>query len=224
MLHMFGRKVVYVMGSRANEIFFNAREEDFSAQNAYASLTVPVFGEGVVYDVPNSVLVEQKKMIKGGLTTEVFNSYVPLMVEEVEHYFKRWGNEGEADLLQTISEVTIMTASRCLMGEEIRSVLDEKGTCTKFLAAPADAVLAQWPTCTRTLTAASRPSTFCSPACRFPPTAAATLRTPRCATFSSASSASASLTATRYAILCIFMQFMPFKCVLTTFFCLLGAH
>lgn len=125
---MLGRKVVYLTGAKANEFFFNAREEDFSAQHAYASLTVPVFGEGVVYDVPNPVLVEQKKMIKGGLTTEIFQSYVPLMEEEVQQYFKRWGNEGEVDLLQAISEVTIMTASRCLLGDEIRSVLDEQGT------------------------------------------------------------------------------------------------
>ena len=32
-----------------------------SAEEAYAAITVPVFGKDVVYDVPYPVLVEQKK-------------------------------------------------------------------------------------------------------------------------------------------------------------------
>ena len=46
--------------------------------------------------------------------------------EETREYFTRWdGETGQAELAQAMAELTIMTASRCLMGKEIRSKLDE---------------------------------------------------------------------------------------------------
>jgi sterol 14-demethylase len=61
---MFGRKMTYLMGNDGNYFFFNAKGSEVSAEEAYASLTTPVFGEGVVYDVPNAVLMEQKKWVQ----------------------------------------------------------------------------------------------------------------------------------------------------------------
>ena len=58
---LLGRRLTYFVGSEANNTFVNAKGSDVSAEDAYASLTVPVFGEGVLYDCPNSVMVEQKK-------------------------------------------------------------------------------------------------------------------------------------------------------------------
>ena len=58
---LFGRKMTYLMTPEAADSFFNAKHEDVSAEKAYAPITVPVFGKDVVYDVPYSVLVEQKK-------------------------------------------------------------------------------------------------------------------------------------------------------------------
>lgn len=45
-----------------------------------------VFGTEVVYDVPNAILMEQKKFVKFGLTTENFRRYVGLITGEVENY------------------------------------------------------------------------------------------------------------------------------------------
>lgn len=45
-----------------------------------------VFGTEVVYDVPNHVLMEQKKFVKFGLTTENFRRYVGLIRDEVREY------------------------------------------------------------------------------------------------------------------------------------------
>lgn len=41
----------------------------------------------MAYDVPNHVLVQQKKFIKYGLSTENFKRYVPLIVNEVHRHF-----------------------------------------------------------------------------------------------------------------------------------------
>ena len=45
-----------------------------------------VFGTEVVYDVPNAKLMEQKKMVKFGLTTENFRRYVGLIRDELLAY------------------------------------------------------------------------------------------------------------------------------------------
>ncbi|PUU75308.1 cytochrome P450 [Tuber borchii] len=125
---MLGRKMTATLGPKGNDFVFNGRLSEVSAEDAYAHLTVPVFGEGVVYDVPNHVLMEQKKFMKFGLTVENFRSYVPLIVEQVEDYIKRSkffkGANGSVPLSDIIPELTIFTAARTLQGKEIRDALD----------------------------------------------------------------------------------------------------
>jgi sterol 14-demethylase len=53
--------MVTCLGPDGSNFVFNSRLADSSAEDAYKSLTVPVFGKNVVYDVPNSVLMEQKR-------------------------------------------------------------------------------------------------------------------------------------------------------------------
>src|SRR5690606_10784980 len=65
------------------------------------------------------------RFVKWGLSTEAFRSYVPMIQEETTNYFKRWGQSGKSDLSDAMAELIIMTASRCLLGPEIRSRLDE---------------------------------------------------------------------------------------------------
>jgi sterol 14alpha-demethylase len=49
-----------------------------------------------------------------------------MIEDETVEYFKRWDRfQGEEELFHAIAELTIMTASRCLMGAEIRAQLDE---------------------------------------------------------------------------------------------------
>ncbi|EDV26239.1 uncharacterized protein TRIADDRAFT_22681, partial [Trichoplax adhaerens] len=123
---MVGSTFTYLVGSEASSLFFNSKNEDLNAEDVYSQLTTPVFGKGVAYDVPHKVFLEQKKMFKTGLTIARFQNYVPMIEEETREYFKRWGNEGEKDLFVALSELIIMTASRCLHGKEIRSLLDER--------------------------------------------------------------------------------------------------
>lgn len=59
---MLGRKMTACLGPKGNDFVFNGKLSDVSAEDAYSHLTTPVFGEGVVYDVPNHILMEQKKV------------------------------------------------------------------------------------------------------------------------------------------------------------------
>ncbi|KAF8544774.1 cytochrome P450 [Trichophaea hybrida] len=130
-----GSAVTYGMDPYA---FFSANQKKYGdvftfvlfgkRMTVYTHLTTPVFGEGVVYDCPNHRLMEQKKFMKFGLTTETFKSYTPLIVEQVEDYIKKSkyfkGAQGQGPLGEIIPEVTIFTASRSLQGKEVRDALD----------------------------------------------------------------------------------------------------
>ncbi|KAJ2610796.1 Lanosterol 14-alpha-demethylase [Coemansia sp. RSA 1365] len=124
---MFGRRMTVCVDIDGNDFFFNAKHSSVTAEDAYNTLTKPVFGEGVVYDVPNAVLMEQKRMIKAGLSIENFRSYLPIIVQEVNEYVDRhWTQpEGTVELLQCISELIILTASHSLLGPEIRKQMHE---------------------------------------------------------------------------------------------------
>ena len=58
---MIGRKMTFALGPEGNHFVFNVKLAHATAEGAYDKLTVPVFGEGVVYDVENSLFMEQKK-------------------------------------------------------------------------------------------------------------------------------------------------------------------
>uniref|UniRef100_A0A8C7VAN3 Lanosterol 14-alpha demethylase n=1 Tax=Oncorhynchus mykiss TaxID=8022 RepID=A0A8C7VAN3_ONCMY len=123
---MVGKTFTYLLGSEAATLMFNSKNEDLNAEDVYSRLTTPVFGKGVAYDVPNHIFLEQKKMFKTGLNIAHFKQHVEIIEEETKEYFSRWGDSGEQNLFEALSELIILTASACLHGKEIRSMLDEK--------------------------------------------------------------------------------------------------
>ncbi|KAI4885662.1 hypothetical protein NFI96_022435, partial [Prochilodus magdalenae] len=123
---MMGKTFTYLLGGDAAALLFNSKNENLNAEDVYSRLTTPVFGKGVAYDVPNPVFLEQKKMLKTGLNIAHFKQHVEIIEEETKEYFKRWGDSGERDLFVALSELIILTASRCLHGREIRNMLNEK--------------------------------------------------------------------------------------------------
>lgn len=97
-------------------------------------LTTPVFGKGVVYDVPNEVFMEQKRFVKVGLSTDNLKAYVGMIEDEIDEFvahdpnFKVYQtndiNEwGSFDVITVMQEITILTASRTLQGKEVREGL-----------------------------------------------------------------------------------------------------
>ena len=83
---LFGRNMTVALGPKGSNLVFNGRLSQVSAEDAYTSLTTPVFGKGVVYDVPNAVLMEQKRFVKSGLSVENFRVYVTQITDEVKDF------------------------------------------------------------------------------------------------------------------------------------------
>lgn len=133
---LLGRNVTVALGPKGSNLVFNGKLSQVSAEEAYTHLTTPVFGKEVVYDVPNAVLMEQKKLVKVGLSTENFRVFVPQITDEVEIFVKKDPDfvafqkgqaraVGTVDIFKTMSEITILTASRTLQGKEVRDNLDK---------------------------------------------------------------------------------------------------
>ncbi|CEO60839.1 Putative Cytochrome P450 [Penicillium brasilianum] len=124
---LLGKKTTVYLGTDGNEFILNGKLKDVNAEEVYGKLTTPVFGSDVVYDCPNSKLIEQKKFIKFGLSQEALESYVPLIEEEVNQYIKTSGQfkgrSGTIDLGAIMAEITIFTAGRTLQGDEVRAKL-----------------------------------------------------------------------------------------------------
>jgi hypothetical protein len=59
---LLGKKTTVYLGPQGNEFILNGKLHHVNAEEIYSPLTTPVFGPGVVYDCPNSKLMEQKKV------------------------------------------------------------------------------------------------------------------------------------------------------------------
>ncbi|KAG9243464.1 CYP51, eburicol 14 alpha-demethylase [Calycina marina] len=127
---LLGKKTTVYLGIKGNDFILNGKHKDVNAEEIYTVLTTPVFGSDVVYDCPNAKLMEQKKFMKIGLSSEAFRSYVPIIQGEVENFIKRSptfkGPKGTADIVAAMSEITIYTASHSLQGKEVRDRFDEQ--------------------------------------------------------------------------------------------------
>ncbi|TGO33637.1 hypothetical protein BHYA_0235g00140 [Botrytis hyacinthi] len=125
---LLGKKTTVYLGRKGSDFILNGKLKDVNAEEIYTVLTTPVFGKDVVYDCPNAKLMEQKKFMKIGLSTEAFRSYVPIIQMEVENFMKRSsafkGPKGTADIGPAMAEITIYTASHTLQGKEVRDRFD----------------------------------------------------------------------------------------------------
>ncbi|PNS17809.1 hypothetical protein CAC42_3204 [Sphaceloma murrayae] len=124
---LLGKKTTVCLGTKGNDFILNGKLKDVNAEEIYGPLTTPVFGTDVVYDCPNSKLMEQKKFVKFGLTSESLRSYVPLIANETKAFASSKvfaGNGGKINLPPAMAELTIYTASRSLQGKEVRERFD----------------------------------------------------------------------------------------------------
>jgi len=107
---------------------------DSNHTDSISTPATPVFGRNIIYDCPNSKLMEQKKFVKFGLTQRALEQHVPLIEHEVLSYISSSnssinrhspfdGLRGELDITHTMAEITIFTAGRALQGAEVRSKL-----------------------------------------------------------------------------------------------------
>ncbi|XP_072046589.1 lanosterol 14-alpha demethylase-like [Amphiura filiformis] len=102
---MVGQTFTYLIGPDASALLLNSK---------------------MTNSMQKKFVLEQKKILKTGVTSRQFRKHVPLITKEAQEYFKRWGDKGETDLCVAVSQLLVLTTSSCLHGKEIRSMLNER--------------------------------------------------------------------------------------------------
>ena len=122
---MLGQRIVLLTGDEASEAFYRASDEQLDQSAAYRMMT-PVFGEGVIFDAPIERKNEQLRMLMPTLRAEAMRNHSSKVVQEVEDLIADWGDSGEIELVAFMKQLTINTASHCLLGREFRYELNEE--------------------------------------------------------------------------------------------------
>lgn len=113
------KKMTFLFGPSVSPHFFNANDDKMSQTEVY-DFNVPTFGKGVVYDVDVKIRAEQFRIVGEALRSAKLKEYVPQFVEESKAYFDKWGDSGVVNLPDVFGELIILTASRTLLGREVR--------------------------------------------------------------------------------------------------------
>jgi len=116
------KRMTFLIGPEAQEAFCKATDEVLGQDEVYQFMK-PVFGPGVVYDAPKKKRQVQFQSMANGLRTSRLKCYVAKIEKETRDFLEDWGDEGEIDLFHALSELTILTASRCLHGDDVRENL-----------------------------------------------------------------------------------------------------
>jgi sterol 14-demethylase len=118
---MLDREVVLFSGPEAQEVFFRQPDEVFDPQPTSNELMRPIFGEGVVYDLPPE---KRRDMFRTpALRDKNLRSSAEIIAEETERMCATLADEGTIDLLDFAAELTIYTSSACLIGRPFRESL-----------------------------------------------------------------------------------------------------
>lgn len=118
---IFHKRITFLIGPEAQSLFFKSGDDVLSQDECYHFMTA-VFGEGVVYDAPRKKRQMQFQTMANGLRTSRMKTYIAKIQEETLQYLKENLNSesGTIDLYKSMSELTILTASRCLHGDDVR--------------------------------------------------------------------------------------------------------
>jgi sterol 14-demethylase len=122
---LLGQKIVLLTGDAASELFYRSSDEQLDQSAAYKLMT-PIFGEGLVFDAPIERKNQQLKMLMPSLRMEAMRDHSHKIVQEVEDIIANWGDSGEVELVEFMKQLTINTASHCLLGREFRYELNDE--------------------------------------------------------------------------------------------------
>lgn len=124
-LPVLHKRITFLIGPHASPFFFKAPDTALSQKEVY-EFNVPTFGKGVVFDVDHVTRAEQFRFFAEALKGNRMRSYVQMMVKEAEEFFGAWGDEGVVDLRDELSRLVVLTASRCLLGKEVRETFQDE--------------------------------------------------------------------------------------------------
>lgn len=118
-ISLFGPKVTVLIGPEVLTHFFQGPELEISRGKSF-EFSAAMFGQGVLYGTDAATRNEQIRFFVDALKPSKLRTHVDPMLQEVEAFFSRWGDEGVVDLKSEFEKILMFIASRCLLGKEVR--------------------------------------------------------------------------------------------------------
>ena len=122
---IFNQRMILLTGDEASKLFYRSSDEQLDQSAAYKLMT-PIFGEGIVFDAPIDRKNQQLRMLMPALRGEAMRNHADKILTEIEDLSQQWGDQGEVDLVAAMKQLTINTASHCLLGKEFRYELTDE--------------------------------------------------------------------------------------------------
>jgi len=119
--------ITFLIGPDGNKFFYNTSDKVLTAREVY-HFTVPVFGRNIVYDAPLPLMQRQLSFLRHALNGKNMQTYVDKVLMECDLYFRTYPKSQTVNLHKEFSALIINTASRCLMGDEVRETLHSSVT------------------------------------------------------------------------------------------------
>lgn len=123
--NLMGQSLVLMSGPEAQEAWCRAPDEVFGQSAAYVG-TIPIFGKGVLFDTPLDILKQQLKIQVDALRYQNMKAYAKVIADEVRDFTSAWGDAGEIDMVEAFLELTLYTATSCLLGVDFRKNMTEE--------------------------------------------------------------------------------------------------
>lgn len=117
--------MTFFVGPEAQAAIFSAQDSQLDQRPVY-KFTIPVFGPGIAYDATPKDMARQLRFLKHGLDRQAMLNHSTKIIDEVEDFFKDWPEDGVVDLHAVFSDLVIKTASRALIGKEVRQNLQSE--------------------------------------------------------------------------------------------------
>ncbi|KXG28750.1 hypothetical protein SORBI_3005G161500 [Sorghum bicolor] len=118
-ISFFGMKITFLVGPEVSAHFYQGLQSEIS-HGKILEFTVPMFGKGVTNAVDSATRTEQIRFYVDALRPSKVRCHVAPMLQEVEEYFAKWGQQGTVDLKQELVQLLILISARCLLGKEVR--------------------------------------------------------------------------------------------------------
>lgn len=122
---LLGQRIVLLTGDDASELFYRSSDDELDQSAAYKLMT-PIFGEDLIFDAPAKRKDEQLKMLMPSLRMDAMKGHSVKIVQEVEEMIADWSDSDEFELVEFMKQLTINTASHCLLGKEFRYELTDE--------------------------------------------------------------------------------------------------
>jgi len=118
------RRFALFSGTAAHDFYFGEADDLLDAKSVY-EFTVPIFGRGVAYDVSPEIMSEQLMFLYPALQGGAMQRFARIMYDEATLFVNKLDEEGELDLPTALNQLTVNIASHCLIGKEVRDLVDQ---------------------------------------------------------------------------------------------------